>query len=70
MTLLTTADMAARWGVSREYATDRIVTRPDFPAPALVFSRKTRRWALADVEAWEARQAARAGARQQTRRAA
>lgn len=60
MTMLDTADMAQRWGVRREYVTDRIVTRPDFPPPAVAFSRKTRRWRLSDVEAWEARQAARA----------
>lgn len=39
-------------GVDREYFTDRLSKRPDFPRPAIVITRETKRWRRADFEAW------------------
>lgn len=61
--MIDTADIAAMLGVGREYCTDRVVKRPDFPKPCLNLSRKTRRWRRADVEAWIEAQAIRAAGR-------
>lgn len=63
MNYITTADMAEALGVTREYCTDRLVKRPDFPAPALVLSRKTVRWLREDFDAWMQAQANRAAPR-------
>ena len=41
--------------VRREYVRDRVVRRPDFPAPALTLSQRVRRWRREDVEAWAMR---------------
>lgn len=59
---ITTSDIAADLELSREYVTDRLVKRPDFPAPALRLSRKTVKWERADFEAWKQAQANRAAA--------
>ena len=57
---MTTADIARALNLSREYVTDKVVKRPDFPNPVLVLSRKTVQWARADVDAWIGAQAIRA----------
>ncbi len=49
---LGTAEIAQALGLQREYVTDRLVKRPDFPPPAIRLSRKTVRWERAKVEAW------------------
>jgi predicted DNA-binding transcriptional regulator AlpA len=60
MNYVTTADMAEALGLEREYVTDRLTKRPDFPAPALVLSRKTVRWLRTDFEEWCRAQTSRA----------
>jgi predicted DNA-binding transcriptional regulator AlpA len=52
MLTLTTEEIAHLLGVSRKHVTDRIVTRPDFPAPVINLSQRTRRWAQAEVLAY------------------
>lgn len=52
MNLIDTADIAGMMGVTREYATDKITKRSDFPAPKLNRSRRLRRWEREDVERW------------------
>ena len=52
MTYITIEEMAQRIGERPEYVRDKLVKRPDFPRPALVLSRKIRRWAQDDFEAW------------------
>lgn len=37
---------------SREYVTDRLTKRPDFPRPVIDRSRRLRFWLRADVEEW------------------
>lgn len=49
---MNTAQIAETLGLNQEYVTDRVVKRPDFPAPAFRLSRKTRGWERAKVEAW------------------
>jgi predicted DNA-binding transcriptional regulator AlpA len=49
MLTLTTEEIATLLGVSRKHVTDRIVTRPDFPAPVIKLSQRTRKWAQAEV---------------------
>lgn len=49
MLTLTTEEIAQLLGVSRKHVTDRIVTRPDFPAPVIRASQRTRKWAQAEV---------------------
>lgn len=50
--LVDTGWLADRLAVSREYAADRVTKRPDFPAPRLNLTQKTRRWSVGDIEAW------------------
>lgn len=51
--LLGMADLAARWGYTRQ-GIHRLISRPGFPAPvAVVNSGRIRVWLLADVEAFE-----------------
>ena len=57
MTLLSTADIAADLGLARQYVTDRLTKRPDFPAPKLRLSQKVVKWAREDYERWKERQA-------------
>jgi predicted DNA-binding transcriptional regulator AlpA len=52
MMTLTTEEIATLLGVSRKHVTDRIVTRPDFPAPVIKLSQRTRKWAQAEVLAY------------------
>lgn len=49
-----TEGIAKILGCSREYATDRLVKKPDFPAPVVNRSRRMRRWAKDAVERWAA----------------
>lgn len=58
-----TAGIAELLGLDREYVTDRVVKRPDFPAPVLALSRKTRLWLRAEVQEWADAQAIRAAGR-------
>lgn len=50
--LLDTADIARMLGLSREYVTDKLTKRQDFPRPALDMSRRLRRWKREDVQRW------------------
>ena len=50
--LIDTGDIARLLGVTREHVADRLTKRPDFPAPAVVLSRKLRRWDAEEVRAW------------------
>lgn len=50
--LIDTAQIASILGMTREYVTDKLTKRPDFPKPRIVLSRKMKRWAEADVQAW------------------
>lgn len=61
--LIDTAYIAQRLGFEREYVTDRVVKREDFPAPFLKLSQKAVKWKLADFEAWLEAQANRAAGR-------
>ena len=56
MNYITTTQIAAMVGLSKNYVTEKIVRQPDFPRPAMMLSRKTRRWDLADVQMWMDRQ--------------
>ena len=49
---VTTKDIADRLGLTREYVTDRLTKRPDFPQPSVNVSQKIRRWNKADFERW------------------
>jgi hypothetical protein len=51
-TYVDTAYIAQALGFERSYVTDRVVKREDFPAPALVLSRKAVRWRLDHFERW------------------
>ena len=50
--LIDTQGIAAALGLGREYVTDRVTKRPDFPAPVLRLSAKVVKWAWADFERW------------------
>lgn len=52
MNLIDTKDIAQRLSLSREYVTDKLVKRPDFPRPKLNVNRKVRKWESDDVDAW------------------
>lgn len=47
-----TAEIAQLLGVSRQHVTDRVVTRPDFPAPVFRISSRSRRWSTDEVTAY------------------
>lgn len=55
--LIDTAGIAERLELSREYVTDKLVKRPDFPKPHLNVNRKVRKWLAEDIEAWRKRTA-------------
>ena len=57
MSLINIDEMAAQIGVARKHMRDRVVTRPDFPRPALSLSQKTRKWDSYDFERWMQKQA-------------
>lgn len=50
--LLDTEQIAQQLGMTREYVTDRLTKRPDFPRPRINISRKMRRWAECDLREW------------------
>lgn len=50
--LLSTADIARMFGLTREYITDKLTKKPDFPKPRVRVSQKTTLWARADIEQW------------------
>jgi predicted DNA-binding transcriptional regulator AlpA len=50
--LLDTAQIAALLHVTRRTVTEKIVTRPDFPAPEVHASQKMRLWKESQVLAW------------------
>jgi predicted DNA-binding transcriptional regulator AlpA len=50
--LIDTQQIASILGVSREYVTDRLTKRADFPRPEVNISQRMRRWREADVMAW------------------
>lgn len=53
LTLLGIADLAARWGYTRQ-GVHQLTARPSFPAPtAAVNGGRVRVWLLGDVEAFE-----------------
>ena len=52
MTLLTIDDIAALFRVGRRTVADHWVHRPDFPAPAIAPSRRTRQWDRDQIIAW------------------
>jgi predicted DNA-binding transcriptional regulator AlpA len=62
MDLIDTGDIAADLNLQRDYVTRKVVKRPEFPAPALVLSRKTVKWRRPDYEAWKANHFIRASA--------
>lgn len=47
-----TREIADMLGLSREYVTDRLTKRPDFPKPVMNRSQRMRRWVRADVMKW------------------
>jgi predicted DNA-binding transcriptional regulator AlpA len=49
---LDTEQIAKLLGLSREYVTDKLTKRSDFPPPAINRNRRLRRWAEADVMDW------------------
>ena len=49
---LDTAGIAELLGLTREYVTDCVTKRVDFPKPFINVSRKTRYWRTTDVHAW------------------
>lgn len=51
---VTTKDIAEKLGLTREYATDKVVKRDDFPKPAIVLSQKVKLWKLEDFDRWMA----------------
>lgn len=55
--MIDTAQIAEILGMNREYVTDRLTKRADFPKPRIDLSRKMRRWAEAEVRAWLAEHA-------------
>lgn len=50
--LVDTQDIAQFLGVTRQWVTDSITKRPDFPKPVINISRKTRKWSLEEVFKW------------------
>lgn len=50
--LIDTGQIAEILGLSREYVTDKLTKREDFPPPAVNLSRRVRRWKEADVMTW------------------
>ena len=39
-------------GLNRRYVVNTVVKAPDFPVPAVVFSRKTKLWCKQHVDEW------------------
>ena len=62
MDLIDAGDIAEDLKLDRDYVTRKVVKRPEFPAPALVLSRKTVKWCRMAYEAWKANHLIRASA--------
>ena len=39
-------------GLTRPYVVTKVIKAPDFPAPAIVFSQKTKLWCKHHVDEW------------------
>jgi predicted DNA-binding transcriptional regulator AlpA len=52
--LIDTAQIAQLLGVSREYVTDKLTKRTDFPRPKVNVSQRLRKWSEAEVRQWAA----------------
>lgn len=52
VTLLGTKEIAERLKLKREYVTDKLTKRPDFPKPVYKASQKVKMWDEQDIEAW------------------
>ncbi|WP_295951757.1 hypothetical protein [Rhodoferax sp.] len=50
--LLAAADIAAALQVPYREVVDRISKRADFPRPALVLGKRTKRWTRESIEGW------------------
>ena len=50
-----TAGIAQLLGVCRRHVTERLTKQPDFPAPIINISQKTRRWSRSQVLEWAQR---------------
>jgi predicted DNA-binding transcriptional regulator AlpA len=50
--LIDAKDIAAELQLARAYVVRRVLTRPDFPRPALELSRKVRKWSREEFERW------------------
>lgn len=50
--LINTEVIAEMLQCSRKHVTDRVIKRPDFPAPTVAVSRKMRLWDRARVLEW------------------
>jgi len=51
---INTAEIAELLHVTREYVTDKLSKRPDFPRPVVNFSQRSRRWKRDQIETWAA----------------
>ena len=51
---INTAEIAELLHVTREYVTDKLSKRPDFPRPVVNFSQRSRRWNRDQIETWAA----------------
>lgn len=45
-------EMAAKISVPTRFLHENLAKRPDFPRPALAFTRHTKRWKRAEFERW------------------
>lgn len=50
--LLTLDDISSHLSVTRVYARDTLVKRPDFPRPSVALSQKARLWSRDSFVAW------------------
>lgn len=50
--LIDTKQIAQFLGVCQAHCTQRIIKRPDFPAPVINVSQRLRKWKRADVLRW------------------
>jgi len=49
---LDTGDIARELNLSREYVTDKLTKKVDFPKPVFNRSSRLRRWAREDIRKW------------------
>jgi hypothetical protein len=52
MLLMTYTEIANELNYKPNYVRDKVVTRDDFPRPAIALSQKARKWDKADFEKW------------------